>query len=857
MTSVETAAPSEGASGARLPIVLRLALREMRTGLKGFYVFVACVALGVAVITGVGALSDALHAGFEAQGEAILGGDVTLARMHQQANAAERSWLERRGRMSETATMRAMARTLDGTEQSLIELKAVDGAYPLVGDVELTVGASLQALAHRTNGAVVHPILLERLGLKVGDSIQIGSVTVQILGLVDREPDTISDRITYGPRVFISLATLEATGLVQPGSLIRWRYALKIPDSTTAGLVAFRGEARQALPEAGFIVADRRDPSPQVTRTLDRLRQFLTLIGLTSLLVGGVGVANAVATFIDRRRKVIATFKSLGATGRTIFAIFLTQVLLIAAIGIALGLGLGLLIPVVLDRLYGEALPIRAVLTLSPWSMLTAAAYGVLVSLIFALWPLGRAELVRAGVLFRDEVAPERIRPGRHIVALTFVCIAALTLFAILSSGSTRTAIYFTLAVIVVFSVFIALGTLVTALARKMPRLKPAELALAVGNIGAPGGLTRSIVLSLGAGLSLLVAVALADASLLEELSTRLPQNSPNYFVLDLPKSEREAFANLVHRESPEARIDDAPMLRGRIVRLNGTPAEEISTSPEAQWVLRGDRGLTFSTEVPEGSRVVAGQWWQPDHSGEPLVSFEDELAERLGLKVGDTVTVNVLGRNVTARVANLREVKWESMTINFVMVFSPNTLQAAPYNLLATITLPKHAPLSVEARIARTLAAVFPAVTAIRVKDAVNAFEAVFAKVMTAVRVAGSVTLAAGALVLAGALATAQRRRIKQAVILKTLGATRRRILVAHFAEYVVLAALTAVFATLLGTLASWIAVTQVMEIEFVFSPTAVLEALGVSLGLVAAFGGLGTWQVLRAPAVPYLRSE
>jgi putative ABC transport system permease protein len=703
----------------------------------------------------------------------------------------------------------------------------------------------------------VHPILLERLGLAVGDSIRLGSATVAILGAVSREPDTISDRFTYGPRVFISLATLDTTGLVQPGSLIRWRYALKVPDSGTAALVSLRQDAQRTLSESGFIVADRRDPSPQVTRTLERLRQFLTLIGLTSLLVGGVGVANAVATFIDRRRKVIATFKSLGATSRTIFAAFLTQVLLIAVIGTALGLALGLLVPIVLDRLYGEALPIRAVITISPWSILTATVYGLLVSLMFTLWPLGRAELVRAGVLFRDEVASERVRPGRHILALTLLSVAALTLFAIVSSGSSRTAIYFTLAVIVVFAVFIVLGTMVTALARKMPRLKPAELALAIGNIGAPRGLARSITLSLGAGLSLLVAVALADASLLEELSARLPKDSPNYFVLDLPKSDREAFANLVHRESPEARIDDAPMLRGRIVRLNGTPTEEIKASPEAEWVLTGDRGLTFSAEVPKGSRVVAGKWWPPDYAGEPLVSFEDGLAARLGLKVGDTVTVNVLGRNVTARIANLREVKWESMTINFVMVFSPNTLQAAPYNLLATITLPRDAGLSVEARVARALSAAFPSVTTIRVKDAVSAFEAVFAKVMIAVRVAGSVTLAAGALVLAGALATAQRRRIKQAVILKTLGATRNRILAAHFAEYVVLACLTAVFAILLGSLAAWIAVTRVMELEFVFSPLAVLEALAVSLGLVGLFGGLGTWQVLRAPAVPYLRSE
>ena len=308
MTSLETSAhPATPAAAFRLPLVLRFALREMRTGLRGFGVFVACVALGVGVITGVGALSDALHAGFEAQGEAILGGDVTFSRMHRRASDEERAWFAGRGWLSETATMRASARTIDGREQALVELKAVDSAYPLAGDLEVSGGGSLDALVRGRGGAVVHPILLERLGVAVGDSILLGTAKVPILGVLVREPDTISDRVTYGARVFISLETLESTGLAQPGSLIRWRYALGLADNGIDGLVALRQEAQRALAEAGFIVADRRDPSPQVTRTLDRLRQFLTLIGLTALLVGGVGVANAVATFIDRRRRVIAT----------------------------------------------------------------------------------------------------------------------------------------------------------------------------------------------------------------------------------------------------------------------------------------------------------------------------------------------------------------------------------------------------------------------------------------------------------------------------------------------------------------------------------------------------------------------
>jgi putative ABC transport system permease protein len=861
MTTIDVAeVPAQPAWQARLPLPLRFAVREMRGGLRGFYVFVACVALGVMVITGVGALGDALKAGFERQGRSILGGDVTFARSHKRAEGAERDWLAAQGRLSETTTMRTMARTVDGNEQALAELKGVDAAYPLVGEVRLRNGATLDGAVRAKDGAVVDAILLERLQLKVGDPIAIGTATLPITGVIESEPDNITDRLTFGPRIFVSLATLDRTGLVQPGSLIRWRYALTLPEAATASataLVSFREQIKTALPESGFTVADRRDPSPQVTRTLERLRQFLTLIGLTALLVGGVGVANAVATFIDRRRKVIATFKSVGATGRTIFWIFLLQVMAIAAIGVAIGLVLGYLVPYALAGLLGSALPIKAEISVSAASVLSAAAYGFLVALVFTLWPLGRAELVRAGVLFREEVAPEHTRPRPAVIAAVIAATLALAAFAIFNSDAKKIAVWFCLGLTVLFAVFLGLGEAVTRLAARMQRPRWPELALAIGNLGAPGGLTRSVVLSLGAGLSLLVAVALTDASIVKELTGRVPTLSPNYFVLDIPKGELAAFTKTVRDAAPDARVDEAPMLRGRLIKLAGVAVEDLKVPPEAQWVLNGDRGLTYAETVPEGSKVVAGEWWPKDYAGAPLVSFEADLAKRLRLKVGDEVTVNVLGRNVTARISNLREVKWESLAINFVMVFSPNVLKGAPHNLLATIALPAETSLATEAAVGRAIGRAHPATTAIRVKDAINSFNAVFAKIMTAVRVAGSVTLLAGALVLAGALATAQRRRIQQAVVLKVLGATRRRILTSHLLEYAILASVTALFAVALGALAAWVTLTGVMDVPFVLSPLAVAQALGVSLGLVLLFGGFGTWSVLRAPAVPYLKAE
>ena len=857
MTATDAMAQTVGRGERRLPILLGIAARDLRAGLAGFRVFIACVALGVMVITGVGAVSDALRAGFERQGEAILGGDATLARTHVRANAEERAKIDAMGRVSETATMRTMARRPDGADQARAELKAADAAYPLVGAVELESGKSLQeALAE---GAVVDKALLERLKLKTGEEIEIGAAKVKIAGALKSEPDGITDRLTYGPRVLISEATLQKTELLKPGTLVRWRYAVKLGDgpASNGALLELRQRIETELPEAGFTIADRRDPSPQVSRTLERLRQFLTLIGLTALLVGGVGIANAVATFIDRRRKVIATMKSIGATSRMVLGIFLIEVLAVAAMGVVIGLALGALMPFVLNALFGDLLPIAAEMTVTALSIATALVYGFGVALLFTLWPLGRVERVSASVLFRDEVAPDRTMPRTWVIVATIGVAAALVGFALLTSDSQKIAIYFTIGLAAVFAVFHALGTAVTWLARRMPRPRQPELALALGNLGAPGGLTRSVVLSLGTGLSLLVAVALADASLVRELKDRLPASSPDYFVLDVPKDDLPGLEAMLKRKVEGAAFDAAPMLRGRLVSLNGVPVEELKAPPEAQWVLNGDRGLSYAEEVPHGSRVVAGEWWPKDYAGEPLVSFEADLAGKLGLKLGDEVTVNVLGRNLSARIANLREVKWESLAINFVMLFSPNTLAGAPHNLLVTISLPEGTPLALEGEAMREVGRDYPSITAIRVKDVLSMVGGVFEKVMTAVRAAGSVTLLAGALVLAGALATAQRRRILEAVILKTLGATRRRILAAHFLEYFILAAVTALFAAVLGTIAASVVVTQLMHIAFSFSAAAVVLALGVSLALVFIFGSGGTWAVLRAPAVPYLRSE
>lgn len=836
----------------------RMTLRELRMGLSGFYVFIACLALGVFVISGVGSLSGSLKLGFERQGKFILGGDVALTRYHAPASETERKILDQYGTVSETATLRSLGRRDDEEDQSLIEIKAVDEVYPLVGDLKVSGSETPQSLLRR--GLIVDPMLLQRLNIKVGDALRIGAGEFLIASELQSEPDGLADRVAYGPRVFLSLKQLDKTGLVQPGALIRWRYAVLLTERHSdleEALQNFREEVKNKLPEAGFVLTDRRDPSPQVTRTLERLRQFLTLLGLTALITGGVGIANAVSAYIERQRKVIATYKSLGASNGLIFSLFLSFVFALALIGIVVGLVLGFFLPSLVATVGAGYLPLVPEFYFSLENVLRPILFGVLVALLFALWPLGRAGQVSARVLFREDIDSHPARPNKGIWVLMGLTIFLLFLLTLWTSHSPKMVLNFLLALTLSIFFFWFIAEAIRRIARRIGRPSLPELALALANLSAPHGLIRSVVLSLGLGLTVLVAVGLVDSSFEEELKSRLPETSPNYFVIDIPRRDQDAFEKKVKEVFPDAKIEVAPMLRGRIVAFKNTPIEEVKAPPDAEWVLTGDRGLTYSEQVPAGSKVVMGTWWKPDYSGESLVSFEANLAKSFDLKIGDTITVNIQGRNIIARISSLREVKWESLALNFVMVFSPHTLAGAPHNLLATVSLPKETTVEEEVRLQRVLGQSFSSVTTIRVKEAIEAFNKVFMKIMVAVRVAGSVTIIAGALVLAGAISTAHRRRILEAVILKSLGATRWRILRAHALEYCLLAFVTSIVAMLIGSIVAYVIVTNFMEFPFVFSWTTVGLSLLLALSLVLSFGFMGTWRVLGARPMPYLQSH
>lgn len=850
------------ATPARRPfpsLILRTTLRDLRGGLRGFGIFLACVILGVTAITGVGSVARGLADGLARQGRTILGGDVSFSLIHRELDPQENAYLAARGSIAKIGTLRAMARRADGSP-ALVEIKAVGADYPTVGGVETKPPIPImQALDSRNGvfGIAADPALLARLDLKVRDRIFIGETPLEIRAALTSEPDKLAGGIGFGPRVMMSLDALKATGLVQPGSLVRWIYRVALHGDGSedeAALTKFTDEAGKAFPQAGWDVRTRTNVSPQFSKNLQRFTQFLTLVGLTALIVGGVGVANAVHGYVDRKRGTIATLKALGATSPWVFALMLAEIMVVAAIGVLVGIGLGAAMPFFIVAAFGALIPFPITAAVYPGELAAGVFYGLLTALTFALLPLGRTHDIPVSALFRDQVEPDRRRPRTRYILM--VLAAALTLAggAILLAYDRKLAVYYTIAIVLALVLLRGVASGVMALARLLPRTRRVELRLAITNVYRPGALTPSVVLSLGLGLALLVALILIEANIRAQLQQARPGETPSFFFIDVQSSQAAGFTDFLKTRAADAKLERVPMMRGRIVKLNDVPAEKVRAKDSVAWVLEGDRGITYSPDLPKGTRLAAGTWWTANYAGPPLVSMDREVAEGLGLKLGDSLTVNVLGRNIVARIANFRVIDWRSFGINFVMVFSPSSFAGAPHTDLATLTFPQGGDPARETKLLKQVAAAYPGVTGVRVKDALDTLNGLIGQLAFAIRGAASVALVTSILVLGGAIAAGRRARTYDAVVLKTLGATRARLLAAFVIEYALIGCATALFGVLAGGAAAWFIVTGMMQLEFVWLWGTALAAAAAALVLTVFLGLLGTWRILGRKPAAYL---
>ena len=823
-----------------------IARRDLRGRFVGLRLLIICLFLGVATLAAIGSLTDAITDELANRGQAILGGDLEIAVAQREATNEELVALREAGTLSETLRMQAMARLPDGSDTQLVELKGVDAAYPLYGKFKLESGKTVSAPAPQE--IYVTPALMQRLSLETGDKIAFGEASFTISGIIAEEPDRLSEGLSLGPVAITSIEGLRATKLIQPGSLFESKYRLKLPATALPRDVG-DGLAEQ-FPNAAWEVKTRDDGAPSTRRFIERMGQFLTLVGLASLVIAGIGVGNGVASYLRGKQGAIATLKILGADSAMIFRIYLFQIMAVALGAIALGLVIGALAPLAIIQIAGDVLPIKPEFAIYPLPLLVSALYGLLIAVIFALPPLSRAKTIPAAGIIRGEGKSWRQIDRQSWIGVG-LAIGAIIALALGTANEPLFSASFIGAAAAILLLLTCLGALIRWLASKAPRPKQPLLRLALTSLHRPGAQTGQLVVALGLGLTLFATLAAIQTSLTNEIRSTVPRDAPSFFVLDIPVERADEFRAKVAETSRAAEVNIVPTLRGTITEFRGQRVSELETLPEGAWVLRGDRGLTYSATIPEGSEIVDGEWWPQDYDGPPLVSVDEEQGAALGLKIGDSLTVSLLGVEIPAKVASFRKVNWRNFGFNYVLVFPPSVLANVPHNVAATIQMET----AKEDSLLSILPKEFPSISMVKVKEIASQIGDILDQMATAIAAAASIAIFSGIAVLIGAIAASRRARVYDSVILKLLGATRAQILTVQAIEYALLAFLLSAVALGLGLFAGWFVITQIFEFTWQPDWGIVLLTLGIGAIATLGIGLLGSIPVLSAKPARALR--
>ncbi len=829
---------------------LRLMRRELRHGLRGFGVFLTCIFLGIFAISAIGHFSAAARQGLLDDAGALLGGDLEITLNQRPLSAQQLTFLNQEGKVSLVRELRTMARIPQSGARGLVELKSVDDLYPLYGAVKLSNPMRLTEILSG-KGAVVEKSFLQRFGTQIGDQIQVGDTLFTIKAVIETEPDRTIRAFNLGPRVMIADQDLAATGLIQPGSLLRYAYRLKLTDKSQ--MLLLKKQLEKQFPEAGWRIRTWRDAAPRVRNFLDRMETNLTLLGLCSLLVGGLGVTGAVRGYLGAKIHNIATLKCLGATRTTIFTTYLLQVLFLGGIGSAAGLALGAMLPWLLVQIYGSSFPLPMAPGIYPEIWALAMLYGLLIAMLFSLQELGKACQVSPATLFRGYAGLEQMRPGRGVRIATFVTGLLLACLAIISSPDRTLALWFLAGSMLCFILFKLLSVATIRITAKVPRSSYAPLRLAQANITRPGAPAGGILFSLGIGLTVLVMIAQIQTNLDDMVSETLPQNAPAYFFFDIQPDQIKNF-NAIFNQLPAGNsLQASPTLRGRITAINNVPVEQANIAPDVSWAIRGDRYLSYRTSLPEGTVITAGDWWPETYQGAPLISLTEDLARGFHVAIGDTLTVNILGRAITAEIANIREVDWSTMELNFALIFAPGTLENAPQSYIAAAQLQPQ----LEEQVYKQVTDRFTNVSALSVREILNNVATTLQRIGWVFKGVAAIALLSGLLVLTGAVSADQHRRIRDAVILKVCGATRKDVLLAFASEFILLGFCAGLVSLLAGSLAAMAVIKGPLEATYRLAPGVIMITLVVAVILTLILGLAGTWKALGQKPSRYLRED
>ncbi len=835
-----------------MSLSLRFAWRELRSGVAGFRIFLACLALGVAAIAAAGSTAEAFRQGLASQARDIMGGDVSFTVEQRRFTPAEQATFARLGLVGYVARVNAMAEAPSGLRR-LVAVRGVDARYPLVGMVGLTGAPDLQtALQSRGGayGAVVEKALLDRLGLKLGDRFLIGTTPYVATGVLVSEPDRLARGFALGPRVLTSLQAVERSKFLAVGGLFGETARIVLPPSADPKAVV--RTTLKAFPQASLEARERTEAAPGAGELIDELEYFLGFIGLASLVAGGLGVWGAVAAYLEGRKPSIAALKALGANGALIRNIYLVQIGVLALLGVVIGLAVGAGAPLIIGAVAGDRLPVPALFGLYPRPLLEAGTFGLLAAAAFSLAPLARARGTPPAALFRRELSG-RLGWGPELVA-ALLAGAGLATLAVVTAPTKLAAGGLIAGTAVAFAMLWALGVGAAALAGRVRQGARGSVRLGLANLAGPRSSARTASPAIGLGVALLAAVVLIQSSLLAQVTDVAPRTAPSLVFTEIDGARTAEFdrvvAGALGRLSPD-RYRREPIATGRIARLNGAPVDIERVAEEERWAFDNDIVISAIDREPEDAGVTAGRWWPAGYRGPPLVAMERDAARGAGLELGDTVTLNLLGREIDARISALREIEWGGFGANFAVILTPAALEGASLRHVAIAKADE----GQEARITADLGRDFPEVNVISVREQLEAAADLFSRLALAIRGAAAVAALAGLLVLAGAIAAGARARAREAATLKVLGGSRAQILGAYLVEYGLVGLVAGLAGVALGAAAAWPVVTGVFEAEFTVDWDGVLLLTLGATGLAAGGGALAAWQALAQRPAPVLR--
>ncbi len=840
-----------------------LALAESRGAGKRFLFFVICLAIGVGAVMTIKSVSEIMKQTILKESKSLLAGDIEIKSSWPQSErdrAYQKTALPQGTEFQVVRELNAMARfpSTQGkrTSNLLVELKSVPTApplYPYYGTLKTQPARPLPELLKDT-GALVDPGFLIKTKLNIGDTFQLGSVTARITGVIAGEPDRISRAFSLGPRVMVSAETLDRAKLIAPGSRIRHRTLIRLPetlDPEKAVALLARG-----LKDKGATLRTYRDMETRLTESVDRMGKYLGSVGVIALLMGGIGVAMIIRTFMAQKLDTIAILNCLGATSRTVFRVYLLQAVLLGLIGSGLGIVIGYGLQYLLPSKLAGLLNIQFEPGLLWVPAVQSLCLGLLTTLLFTVWPLIRAVRTRPLRLFRHIAEEEELAKGsrRQRWLMGFLFSLGLAVMIFWQAESVQRGLVFLIALIVAAGLLGGISVVLLRLLRKLPPSKRMTRRYGLANLFRPNNQAVSIITALGMGIMLVLSIRLVQMDMVTMLKKNTELQPPNFFFIDIQRDQTDTFRKVIDQTAPPAKMELTPLVRSRLYSIDGRKIEnwQYQNKHAEEWFITREFTLTYmEDEPPDDNTLIQGKWWNKEEAALSLVSLEEDAARRLGATLGSKLTVDIQGIPVTAEVTSIRKVDWRNIRTNFYMIYSPGALAKAPITYVGTVSVDKTQELALQEAVVNAL----PNITALSTRDIIDTVESVVNKLLTLVDFMSGFAIVSGLFILSGAIASTKFRRLKEAAILKTLGAQRKIGASILGYESAMLGVIAATIGVALSAGLSWAVMQYIVKSDWHLRLVPMGWALLAAVILTTVTGIVSSLDVLRNKPVQTLR--